>query len=125
MERFVGILIEHHAGRFPVWLAPTQAAVLPVADRHLDYAREVECACASAGVRVRVDERSESVGKKVHDAEEAKVPYMLVVGDREQQARPGLGPLARRGGPGRDVRWTSSRAGSPRRPSLARAVKAG
>ena len=86
MERFVGILIEHHAGRFPVWLAPTQAAILPVADRHLGYSREVEAKLTEAGVRVRVDERSESVGKKVHDAEEAKLPYMLVVGDREQEA---------------------------------------
>ncbi len=86
MERFVGILIEHHGGRFPVWLAPTQAAILPVADRHLDYAREVEARLSQAGVRVRVDDRSESVGKKVHDAEVAKLPYMLVVGDREQEA---------------------------------------
>jgi threonyl-tRNA synthetase len=86
MERFAGILIEHHAGRFPVWLAPTQVAVVPVADRHLDYAREVEERLRARGVRVRVDERSESVGKKVHDAEEAKVPYMLVVGDRELEA---------------------------------------
>jgi threonyl-tRNA synthetase len=86
MERFVGILIEHHAGRFPVWLAPTQAAILPVADRHLPYAREVQEQSSQAGVRVRVDERSESVGKKVHDAEVARVPYMLVVGDREQEA---------------------------------------
>jgi threonyl-tRNA synthetase len=84
MERFVGILIEHHAGRFPVWLAPTQAGVLPIADRHLDYAREVEKRLREASVRVRVDERSESVGKKVHDAEVARLPYMLVVGDREQ-----------------------------------------
>ncbi len=87
MERFAGILVEHHAGRFPVWLAPTQAAILPVADRHLGYAREVEAELSEAGLRVRVDERSESVGKKVHDAEEAKLPYMLVVGDREQEAR--------------------------------------
>jgi threonyl-tRNA synthetase len=86
MERFAGILIEHHAGRFPVWLAPTQAAVLPVADRHLDYAYQVEAGLRRGGVRVRVDGRSESVGKKVHDAEEAKVPYMLVVGDREIEA---------------------------------------
>ena len=86
MERFVGILIEHHAGRFPAWLAPVQAAVLPVADRHLGYAREVEARLREAGVRVWVEERSESVGKKVHDAEEAKLPYMLVVGDREQEA---------------------------------------
>jgi threonyl-tRNA synthetase len=86
MERFAGILIEHHAGRFPVWLAPTQVAVLPVADRHLDYAHEVQGRLRAGGARVRVDERSESVGKKVHDAEEAKVPYMLVVGDRELEA---------------------------------------
>jgi threonyl-tRNA synthetase len=86
MERFVGILIEHHAGRFPVWLAPVQAAILPVADRHLGYAREVEARLREAGLRVRVDERSQSVGKKVHDAEAAKFPYMLVVGDREQEA---------------------------------------
>jgi threonyl-tRNA synthetase len=86
MERFVGILIEHHGGRFPVWLAPTQAAILPVADRHLDYAREVEARLSEAGVRVRIDDRSESVGKKVHDAEVAKLPYMLVVGDREREA---------------------------------------
>jgi threonyl-tRNA synthetase len=86
MERFVGILIEHHAGRFPVWLAPVQAAILPVADRHLGYAREVAARLREAGLRVRVDERSQSVGKKVHDAEAAKFPYMLVVGDREQEA---------------------------------------
>jgi threonyl-tRNA synthetase len=86
MERFVGILVEHHAGRFPVWLAPVQAAILPVADRHLPYATQVETQLKEAGVRVQVDERSESVGKKVHDAEVAKLPYMLVLGDREQQA---------------------------------------
>lgn len=87
MERFVGILIEHHAGRFPVWLAPTQAAVLPVADRHNDYATEVAGELGASGVRCRVDARSESVGKKIHDAEIAKSPYMLVLGDREQDGR--------------------------------------
>ncbi len=86
MERFVGILIEHHAGRFPVWLAPVQAAVLPVADRHTEYAAGVARELREAGVRCRVDARSESVGKKIHDAEVAKYPYMLVVGDREQEA---------------------------------------
>jgi threonyl-tRNA synthetase len=86
LERFAGILIEHHAGRFPVWLAPIQAAILPVADRHLPYARELGGKLGEEGVRVRVDERSESVGKKVHDAETAKIPYMLVVGDQEQEA---------------------------------------
>ena len=86
MERFVGILIEHYAGRFPVWLAPVQAAVLPVADRHTEYAAGVARGLREAGVRCRVDARSESVGKKIHDAEVAKYPYMLVVGDREQEA---------------------------------------
>ena len=87
MERFVGILIEHYGGRFPVWLAPVQAAILPVADRHNDYASEVAGRLRAAGLRCRVDQRSESVGKKVHDAEVAKHPYMLVVGDRELEAR--------------------------------------
>ena len=85
MERFVGILIEHYGGRFPLWLAPVQAGVLPVADRHLDYAREIADGLAEAGFRVTVDERSESVGRKIRDAELAKLPLMLVVGDREQE----------------------------------------
>jgi threonyl-tRNA synthetase len=86
MERFAGILIEHHAGRFPDWLAPTQATVLPVADRHLEAAERLRGELADAGVRVRVDERAESVGRKIRDAELAKVPYMLVVGDREAES---------------------------------------
>ena len=86
MERFVGILIEHYAGRFPVWLAPVQAAVLPVTDRNLEHAQRVADELVAAGVRVRVDERSESVGRKIRDAELAKLPYMLVVGDREAEA---------------------------------------
>ena len=86
MERFVGILIEHHAGRFPVWLAPVQAVVLPVADRHVDYAAELAAQLDAAEVRCGVDARSESVGKKIHDAEVGKYPYMLVVGDREREA---------------------------------------
>ncbi len=85
MERFAGILIEHYGGRFPLWLAPTQAIILPVADRHNDYAAEVAKGLGAAGVRCRVDERSESVGKKIRDAELARAPYMLVVGDREQE----------------------------------------
>ena len=84
MERFIGILIEHHGGRFPAWLAPTQAVVLPVSDPHLDYARRVAAELAERGIRVRVDERSESVGRKIRDAELAKVPFMLVVGEREE-----------------------------------------
>jgi threonyl-tRNA synthetase len=84
MERFAGILIEHYAGRFPLWLAPVQALILPVADRHNEYAALVARQLGDEGVRSRVDARSESVGKKIRDAELAKAPYMLVVGDREE-----------------------------------------
>ena len=83
MERFAGILIEHYGGRFPLWLAPTQAIVLPVADRHNERAAEAAGELEAAGLRVRIDERSESVGKKIRDAELSKAPYMLVVGDKE------------------------------------------
>jgi threonyl-tRNA synthetase len=86
MERFAGILIEHYGGRFPTWLAPVQAIVLPVADRHNDYAEQAAAELREAGVRVAVDRRSESVGRKIRDAELGRYPYMLVVGDREQEA---------------------------------------
>src|SRR6476469_6428364 len=86
MERFAGILIEHYAGRFPVWLAPLQAIVLPVSDRHNEYAARAAAELREAGVRVAVDERSESVGKKIRDAELGRYPYMLVVGDKEEEA---------------------------------------
>ena len=83
MERFVGILIEHYAGRFPDWLAPVQVGVLPVADRHNERAGEVVTRLASRGVRARLDDRTESVGRKIRDAELAKLPYMVILGDRE------------------------------------------
>jgi threonyl-tRNA synthetase len=83
MERFAGILIEHYAGRFPLWLAPTQAAVLPVADRHNERSAAVAERLRGDGLRVRVDDRTESVGKKIRDAELSKAPYMLVLGDKE------------------------------------------
>jgi threonyl-tRNA synthetase len=86
-ERFIGILLEHYAGELPLWLAPVQAAVLPVADRHAAYAREVADALRAAGLRSEVDERTESVGRKIRDAELRKLPYMLVVGDREESER--------------------------------------
>jgi threonyl-tRNA synthetase len=85
-ERFIGILIEHYAGEFPLWLSPVQATVLPIADRHIDYARDTAARLREAGMRVEVDERSESIGKKIREAEVMKVPYMLVVGDQEQEA---------------------------------------
>jgi threonyl-tRNA synthetase len=85
-ERFIGILIEHYAGEFPLWLAPVQALVLPIADRHLEYANQASDHLRGAGVRVDVDGRSESIAKKIREAEVLKVPYMLVVGDAEQAA---------------------------------------
>jgi threonyl-tRNA synthetase len=85
-ERFIGILLEETAGELPYWLAPVQAIVLPVADRHVDYAREVEAALRSSGVRAEVDDRSESIGRKIREAELQKVPNMLVVGDREAES---------------------------------------
>ena len=86
MERFAGILIEHYAGRFPAWLAPVQARIVPVSDKHLDYARQVAEDLKAEGARVSVEERSESVGKKIRAAELGRFPYMLVVGDREMEA---------------------------------------
>ncbi|HEU4461243.1 MAG TPA: threonine--tRNA ligase [Solirubrobacterales bacterium] len=86
MERFAGILIEHYAGRFPTWMAPVQAIVLPISDRHNDYARRAHERLRDLGVRVALDDRSESVGKKIRDAATIGLyPYMLVVGDREEE----------------------------------------
>jgi threonyl-tRNA synthetase len=84
-ERFIGILLEDLGGELPPWLAPVQAIVLPIADRHLDYAASVRDRLRAAGARAEVDERPESVGRKIRDAELRKIPYMLVVGDREQE----------------------------------------
>ena len=84
-ERFIGILLEHYAGELPVWLAPVQAIVLPIADRHVDYARGVREQLTGEGARVELDERTESIGRKIREAELRKIPYMLVVGDREQE----------------------------------------
>jgi threonyl-tRNA synthetase len=83
LERFIAILIEHYVGAFPLWLAPVQVAVLPIADRHLDYARQVHSHLGAAGLRVEVDERQEKIGYKIREAQLQKVPYMLVVGDKE------------------------------------------
>ena len=83
MERFFGVLIEHFAGAFPLWLAPVQATVIPISDRHIDYARTVAAALAGAGLRADLDDRGERMQAKIRDAQLQKVPYMLVVGDRE------------------------------------------
>jgi len=86
MERFLASLIEHYGGAFPVWLAPVQVMVIPVADRHLDYARKLEAKLRNEGIRIKVDARSERVNLKIRQAQLDKVPYMLVVGDREVAA---------------------------------------
>ena len=86
IERFFGILIEHYAGAFPVWLAPVQAIVLPITDRQTEYARSVREQLDAAGIRVTVDDRSEKVNLKIRDAQLQKIPYMLVVGDREAES---------------------------------------
>jgi len=86
VERFFGILIEHYAGAFPVWLAPVQAIVLPVTDRVNDYALKLQAELKAAGIRTEVDLNSEKVNAKIRTAQLQKIPYMLVVGDRERQA---------------------------------------
>jgi len=82
-ERFMAMIIEHFAGAFPVWLAPVQAMIIPIADRHQEYANKVLAILKSAGVRTEVDGRSERMNAKVRDAQLMKIPYMLVVGDKE------------------------------------------
>ena len=85
IERFFGILIEHYAGAFPVWLAPIQAIVLPITDRQAQYAKQIQVQLKAAGIRVTVDDRNEKVNLKIRDAQMQKIPYMLVVGDREAE----------------------------------------
>ena len=99
MERFAGILIEHYAGRFPVWLAPVQAIVLPISDRHHSYGERTMVELREAGVRVAVDDRSESIGRKIRDGSLGGYPYMLVVGDREEET----GAVAVRSHAGEDL----------------------
>lgn len=82
-ERFIGFLLEHYAGKFPVWLAPLQARILPISDKFMDYALEVQKKLKRAGVRVEIDDRQEKIGKKIRDTELMRVPYMLVVGEKE------------------------------------------
>ncbi len=87
LERFIGILVEHFAGAFPLWLAPVQAVVIPIADRHIDAARELEALLRARGLRVGVDDSSNRMQYKIRTAQEQKVPYMVVLGDREIEAR--------------------------------------
>ena len=85
-ERFTGVITEHYAGAFPLWLAPVQVVVVPIADRHIEYANEVRGALFEAGLRVEVDDRSERMQAKLRDAQAQKVPVMVVVGDRDAEA---------------------------------------
>jgi threonyl-tRNA synthetase len=87
LERFIGVMIEHYGGAFPTWLAPVQAIVLPIADRHNEYAASVQRELRDFGVRAELDDRSERVNAKIRDAQLQKIPYMLVVGDREAAAQ--------------------------------------
>jgi threonyl-tRNA synthetase len=85
LERFFGVLIEHYAGAFPVWLNPVQATIIPIADRHLEYAARVLEELKAAGLRVELDDRGERMNSKIRDAQNQKIPYMLVIGDKEQE----------------------------------------
>jgi threonyl-tRNA synthetase len=84
-ERMIGFLIEHFAGAFPLWLAPTQAMIVPIADRHLDYARQVQTRLQAEGIRAKVDDGADRMQNKIRKAQQMKIPYMLVVGDKEQE----------------------------------------
>ncbi len=85
MERFFGVLIEHYGGAFPVWLAPTQVMLIPIADRHIEYAERIQQQLKAAGVRVKIDSSGSRMQAKIRDAQNLKIPYMLVVGDREAE----------------------------------------
>jgi len=87
IERFMGILLEHYGGNLPTWLAPVQALVIPIADRHAAYGHEVLGALLQAGIRAEIDDRGESMGRRIRDGQLQKVPYLLVVGDKEQESR--------------------------------------
>lgn len=84
-ERFIGFLLEHYAGKFPIWLSPVQVKVLPISDKYLDYAGTIQQSLLQAGIRVEMDDRQEKIGKKIRDTELMKIPYMLIVGEKEQQ----------------------------------------
>lgn len=86
LERFIGVLIEHYAGDFPLWLAPVQAVILPITDAHVEYARSIEKEYSANGIRVELDDRNEKIGYKIREWETKKVPYMLVVGEKEKVA---------------------------------------
>jgi len=85
IERFIGVLIEHYAGFLPVWLSPVQVKIIPIADKHLEYAETVKQKLLENDIRVELDDRNERMNKKIRDAELQKIPFMLVVGDKEAE----------------------------------------
>ena len=96
MERFTAVLIEHTAGHFPLWLTPDQVAILPISEKYNDYAKELQAYFDNAGVRAIVDDRNEKIGRKIRDNELSRIPYMVVVGEKE--AAEGLVAMRKQGG---------------------------
>jgi len=86
MERFVAVLIEHTSGKFPLWLTPEQAVILPISEKFNDYAKKVENLLNNYDIRTLVDDRNEKIGKKIRDNELKRIPYLLIVGEKEEQA---------------------------------------
>ena len=99
IERFIGVITEHYAGAFPTWLAPVQVKILPITDRAADYCSELKEKLDAAGYRVEVDSRNEKIGYKIRGAQLEKIPYMLVIGDKETEA----GTVAVRTREGKDL----------------------
>lgn len=87
IERFIGIITEHYAGAFPAWLAPVQVQILPIADSHVEYAKQVQKELEKQGIRTELDDRQEKIGYKIREAQLQKVPYMLILGDKEVEAK--------------------------------------
>ena len=85
MERFIGVLTEHTAGKFPLWLAPEQFAILPISERFVDYCKELQIKLSSHDIRGVIDDRNETIGRKIRDTEMKKIPYMLIVGEKEAE----------------------------------------
>ena len=86
MERFIAVLTEHCAGNFPLWLTPNQVMILPISEKYLDYAHKIENQLKNSDIRALIDERNEKTGRKIRDAEISKVPYMLIVGEKEEDS---------------------------------------
>jgi threonyl-tRNA synthetase len=86
-ERFIGFLLEHYAGNFPLWLAPKQIAILPISDKFIEYAEKIAKDLKAQGFRIKLDERAEKIGKKIRDAEMMKIPYMCVIGEKEVESQ--------------------------------------